>query len=104
MSTTHTPGPWKILGQNDPTQVRSVEGKFIADCGFGPAASPRMSEAKANARLVAAAPELLGALHVSLTILGNLIEQVRGTVPIDQATEAVIAKAKATLAKAKGTP
>lgn len=50
---THTPAPWKVTRTGD----RVITGeKFIADCDGG---AEREDENKANATLIAAAPELL---------------------------------------------
>jgi len=55
--TTHTSGPWSI----DSLRIHK-HGRFIANCdGLGDIARQRESEA--NARLIAAAPELLAALQ-----------------------------------------
>ena len=67
MKAKHTPGPWYALrGQRNISirhktgdkflpmvNVASVRGKFPADCPYG--------SSEANARLIAAAPELLEA-------------------------------------------
>ncbi len=72
METKHTPGPWYALrGQRNISirhktgdkflpmvNVASVRGKFPADCPYG--------SSEANARLIAAAPELLEALQAVL--------------------------------------
>ena len=58
MTTTqqHTAGPWKVVEAT----VQSEE-YVICDCdGFGDGAAPQI---EANARLVAAAPDLLDALE-----------------------------------------
>jgi hypothetical protein len=49
---THTPGPWHV-GPHYKSDVESREGRI---CECRPLSSPR---AEANARLVAAAPDLL---------------------------------------------
>lgn len=59
--TTHTPGPWKLLHHTAPQHDgdRAVYGhgnKLICDMNGGPNDD---SETLANARLIAAAPELL---------------------------------------------
>lgn len=64
METKHTPGPWEAIGN----LVRSPlyqpdglpKGMQIAECKDG-YSQPFTEEAKANARLIAAAPELLEA-------------------------------------------
>ena len=53
---THTPGPWTLhVGSGREAYIEAMEGDvLIAECHDG--------EAEANARLIAAAPELLEAL------------------------------------------
>ena len=71
----HTPGPWQ-LAENDTTLVLSealdAEGnaRLVADvlCVQGPA----KGEDFANARLIAAAPELLAALRLCLENLDGI--------------------------------
>jgi hypothetical protein len=55
MNATHTPGPWQD------TQVRTIvaKGDAIANCNCGQISG---QEQDANAKLIAAAPELLEAL------------------------------------------
>lgn len=54
MTTTHTPGPWKVEPLNaNHVVVRAADGSVPANC---PAHSP------ADAALIAAAPDLLAAL------------------------------------------
>ena len=72
MTAKHTPGPWYALrGQRNISiryktgdrllpmvNVASVRGKFPTDCPYG--------SSEANARLIAAAPELLEAAKLVL--------------------------------------
>lgn len=82
----HTPGPWRISGHSeDSPEKLSVEdgyGYFIAEVDFGLAQ-------KANARLIAAAPELLEFAEEWLCMQGS-----------DE--NYMTAKARAAIAKAKG--
>ena len=58
----HTPGPWTAIFQEDwrSTKVVTADGRWIADVSmFG-------DSADANARLIAAAPELLEAVQALL--------------------------------------
>ncbi len=55
MTTQHTPGPWDASGT-----VFSGPDGMIGEVGFGKRDDPEMI---ANARLIAAAPDLLAALH-----------------------------------------
>lgn len=66
----HTPGPWSLgheTSKNDPdTSFRGPFINVVAGLGFSLpalAAGETMVEARANARLIAAAPELLEALE-----------------------------------------
>lgn len=58
---THTPGPWR-LHEVDDTRVMGADGSWVADMGgdYDDALDwPRM---EANARLIAAAPDMLAAM------------------------------------------
>jgi len=64
----HTPGPWSV-GNTDPLLFGVKRGNGMAPIGFvyGPSFPERSalgSEALANARLIAAAPDLLEALQM----------------------------------------
>lgn len=86
----HTPGPWRLSGHSeDSPEKLSVEdgyGYFIAEVDFGLAQ-------KANARLIAAAPELLEALE---SILAS--SDAGNAAILDRLTS----KARAAIAKATG--
>ena len=72
METKHTPGPW----ENSPScHVYAGEGELIADAGDS--LTLGVSEMEANARLIAAAPELLDALNHAR----ELIKAARGYFP-----------------------
>ena len=64
----HTPGPW-VVRHDD--MVCSKEGRIIADCestSYNMRPAPPIAEDKANARLIAAAPELLEGLKQLLAM------------------------------------
>jgi len=61
MTTQHTPGPWR-LSSGDETEIFSG-AKPVARAHCGGLTSVKLPEAEANARLIAAAPELLAALE-----------------------------------------
>lgn len=67
MKTQHTPGPWRIHGVTK-TTILNEEGKEIYD---GANYQNNFEEAKANAKLIAAAPELLEALKNLVEYLGE---------------------------------
>lgn len=89
----HTPGPWFIGDANKPSEyTHGIQaGDFIvADlCDDAHTAGTR----RANARLIAAAPELLEALKGLL----NVISETRG-IPAHEAVQASLAA----IAKAEG--
>ena len=60
MTTQHTTGPWR-LSSGDETEIFSG-AKPVARAHCGGLTSVKLAEAEANARLIAAAPELLAAL------------------------------------------
>ena len=60
----HTPGPWKTGGFQN-VVVNAADGSTIVACPGGSAMAP-LSEHKANAALIAAAPEMLEALEMVL--------------------------------------
>jgi hypothetical protein len=55
----HTPGPW-VIDPNDNLIVMAEDVRVVADCAH--ALAMGAMEAESNARLIAAAPELLEAL------------------------------------------
>lgn len=93
--TKHTPGPW--LFRTAPTSAgichivsaAGWRGAFIYGDGIREAvddAIPRAQELAANARLIAAAPELLEACKAALSDDQHYIEKCRAA--IAKATEA----------------
>lgn len=61
MSPKHTPGPWTFDG-NFFQVFANDGGNAVASVYSTTAPEPMASEARANARLISAAPDLLGAL------------------------------------------
>jgi hypothetical protein len=57
---THTPGPWEVLSRSI-YQVDAIGGREVVH-GNGIKGRDNNQEREANARLIAAAPELLAAL------------------------------------------
>ena len=60
----HTPGPWHTAGEQG-VQIRSAKDQIAKVWTM------RGNEWKANARLIAAAPELLEALKLARSIIGH---------------------------------
>jgi hypothetical protein len=83
MSSTHTPGPWIVsIDARYPAEpcVDAVIGNVVwhvALCHNGP--GPEDTSAEANARLIAAAPELLAALKGALPVLQADLQRLTRT-------------------------
>jgi hypothetical protein len=72
MNTTHTPGPWTVL-QGEPFQpilIGTDEGGSFIEVGPACGLTEGTGSMEANAALIAAAPDLLEALHHILNIEG----------------------------------
>lgn len=97
MSTMkHTPGPWRIeLGRYGvPRAIRGPESaEFRNIINWNGLSSPSRPESVANARLIAAAPDLLEALEM-------LADPMR--TPTDGDPSVLREFARAAIAKAKG--
>ncbi len=95
MSTKHTPGIWYLSGKhtkyvealldNGFTQEVASVGPTLADGGYG-------EQQQANARLIAAAPELLEALQEVFSLEASLLRNIYGSEFVE-AARAAIAKA-----------
>ncbi len=71
----HTPAPWKASG----LEIRHAERSLIlAQVYKHLPANQSKEEAEANARLIAAAPELLEALKVAQAWLSNIRTDQKG--------------------------
>ena len=62
MSGQHTLGPWHVGENNDPAIVFDAEGWAVCDCKTYHRKG-HINEMRSNARLIAAAPDLLDALE-----------------------------------------
>ena len=83
--STHTPGPWKATSVSDGKELHY----FIAPNGH---ASVAEADNMANARLIAAAPELLEATRIALKYL--IAKNTIKTVDIENALGDAIKKAE----------
>jgi hypothetical protein len=93
----HTPGPWyaKYIGDRKPIGSNELIGVYQVNDGTRLIAEP-LSEA--NARLIAAAPDLLEALLLAYAALDNL----PGSIAHDLIGDHVFEAAEAAIAKAEG--
>lgn len=105
MSTNeHTPGEWVLEENGACWNLRSPDrvDHFLILVGM---THNNPGELDANARLVAAAPDLLAALERCMPALGLLIaEGVHERCAAPQEAPATVAQAEAAIAKAKGQP
>jgi hypothetical protein len=96
----HTPGPWIVFSdRDDELKVRSAQDDFIADCADGFWSDEAdgwimAAESEANARLIAAAPDLLKALEA--------ICAEAATMSMTMRRRAIFNKGVAAIAKATG--
>lgn len=98
----HTPGPWKIIEGSTCLHVESEDRAFSTGCLCFRDADPW-----ANARLIAAAPNLLAALKATLATLEEaaalIVADPGHSVGQAAQMEMIRRKAEATIAKAEGT-
>ncbi len=108
MTTTHTPGPWYIRPGSQsihiwqtasPTDIKTSHHI----CGINTGSHRSQSESEANARLIAAAPDLLDALTESLAAMirmDALLLKITGS-PSD-CEKGEITRVRAAIDSAKG--
>ena len=103
MKTKHTPGPWMVhtydvnLGPYNKALDVGTSGRAVAKV-IGEFENPKVGDqARANARLIAAAPELLEALEAVTRRLEHVLHKNGiSALPTD------IKNARAAIAKARG--
>ena len=100
----HTPGPWAV-DSGEALNVRAPHGGIVAQLHHlkgrhGMGGRLPGGEAVANARLIAAAPELLEALHQLIVVIG--LTAIKYKSDLDILQEAVD-EARAVIAKATGS-
>ena len=97
----HTPGPW-IVDEDDPHVILAPDGDddpwFVAEAAYD--CGPDMS-GKANARLIAAAPDMLAALRGAEALITNDVTRDFGaTLAANPMPGSVLANIRTALAKA----
>lgn len=95
----HTPGPWESAWSDGRGVlcVRAANGDWICGEIFnGPGKGMALAEAQANARLIAAAPDLFYALKMCVQRLERP--------ELSPGADVVLEKAAGALAKAQGNP
>lgn len=103
MKTKHTPGPWNVEPEwnpgegftiTAPTARHRIDGERGCICNF--AWSPFVDAKEANARLIAAAPELLEALQRLVSDGESVGWGASGNIPASVVHKAMAAIQKAT--------
>jgi hypothetical protein len=97
--SAHTPGPWSVEKERDFWNVTSVQGDIVGIEGLYRCDGSD----EANARLIAAAPELLEALRYMLRRYVELVESGDAG-DWNPETETEVIEARAAIAKAEGKP
>jgi len=106
----HTPGPWEIV-QSDhgivvrtesPKKTRYGASRYAAIGGFERSDPQQLAEALANARLIAAAPELLAALEGLEKEFRRIYPIYYSSEPWCHETNAPLKVARAAITKATG--
>ena len=70
----HTPAPWRVRGFQVVNVVPNFNGPGVLEYVISPKSDFDPKTAKANAHLMAAAPEMLEALDVALNVITRLME------------------------------
>jgi hypothetical protein len=107
MKTTHTPGPWNIIHRTQTDGTIWIQGPTTDESGWREVCSlpywpSRNRELEAaNARLIAAAPDLLAALQAAEAVVENFTLGAQGDDDPDFGGEfATLAQIRAAIAKA----
>ena len=95
MNNAHTPGPWHVGGNG--TVVYASDGWAVTVTTMVHVRDNTLELAKANAALIAAAPDLLAALGQALMALSGYTHQNQITTSATAAGWIAINKAKVTL-------
>jgi hypothetical protein len=97
MSAAHTAGPWETeANENGDCHVMSSDGTAIADMACDYSGIELLSEHEANARLIAAAPDMIYSLKEFIALVDM------GVNPVTGGDGYVVQKARAAISKATG--
>jgi hypothetical protein len=99
MDTQHTPGPWEIMDSWHDFTVKASNGEEII-FQDGPYGTPTIKFA--NARLIAAAPDLMKTLSKTLKTIEEALACGYLPAGTEQELEAQAAEIRAAIAKVKG--
>lgn len=94
---THTPGPWELSGGNTSVWAISPPNARVRIADIRQHSPMNGVDNEANARLIAAAPELLEACKWA----DRVIQDFRGQVRTEVMSDVALSKLKAAIAKAE---
>lgn len=96
-SSRHTPGPWRISSLDSrtigPERGLTAHGTTVTQLQAVARITERGAESEANARLIAAAPDLFDVLK-AVMVLNDTIDLLAGNETIAAAARSAIAKAE----------
>lgn len=95
--TQHTPGPWRVRKDGSGRLARVSDETHEFDCVVTPSLHRDAELMEANARLIAAAPELLSALKTIAGVVGDQLAEEH-----DDGSLYALAIALAAIEKAEG--
>lgn len=100
--TKHTPGPWEVENRFSCHSYVKAGARILFQTECNREHAGESEESKANARLIAAAPEMLSALKASL-LEHEAIHEVTMLNPVMRGTKppAIIATIRAAISKAE---
>ena len=100
MKTKHTPGPWKAVNGDNDLSGYFIRILSISDAEIAPARAygDNKEQRQANARLIAAAPELLAALQ----LVENCNNYTSDGCPVSYELQAALTEVRAAIRKATG--
>ena len=93
---SHTPGPWIASPKRNELDLLEYSIDYNNENGSGHVATvdaSRGERLEANARLIAAAPEMLEALRIALSALSDLVANYPSEAETYNRVESAIAKA-----------
>ena len=103
--TKHTPGPWRTKREGFSTVYveARIDGGLIQEVAACGPTEAGLEQQEANARLIAAAPDLLEALQEMVAGDAEAIEEAQALgVPFSENTLAAFRQAHAAIARATG--
>lgn len=101
MTDKHTPGPWETDHETEDQSVLGPDGFMVADCAIFSLmkGAPTEDRCRANARLIAAAPDLRTMLE---TMIRYAEWQIREGADHHPTLPSAVDAARAAIAKAEG--